>query len=1119
MATRNPHKPRMIVDRAMRAGVMVMNSTGYAWVILVLGLLVSAGLYFLIQARVESVARLRFENDTRDVETQIENRIRSYADVLYSVRGLFAVNPDVSRREFHEYVGSLNLAERFPGFQILNFERYVTSAERPAFEARVRHDTSLNSRGYPDFSIHPPGERPGYYVLTYLEPMQGNEASFGGDIGMNLYPTILRVMEHMRDANILISSGRQVRVDGPAQYVGLALRLPVYRRGAPIGTVEERRAAYLGSVGIGYRVQDSLKAIIDSATPLPVQFELFTIGVAGTPAAPERLVPDNLLSASAAPADTSNTRTSFFVTRSFQYGGRELAIRFSAGKGAYIDPLAQRANVIAFIGGVVITVLLSALMYSLARSRNQAQVLAEDMTAELHESEAFLAEAQRMSHTGSWLLEGDGRMRWSDQMRRMLGVEDASTPPSLAGFLDIVHPDDREALRATLWRCYERVEREEIRHRLRMADGAVLWIQTLLESTLIRGQRAVRGTSKDVTLAYNTSRRRETESAVIRALAVTLDVGNATQKVVELAAHGLGWNCGIAWAPDATGSALKSAAAWGADANAWSFLEQCRKSLLPMDDALIKRLRTARAPEWFDNIEARSGGKAQSEVPLRGQLLDAGFRRAVFVPVVVEARLLYLLQFCMQEYEPNREEMLVFLGRLGDQFAQYLQRRDTENRLKHVATHDSLTQLPNRATFHDRLVQALARARRHKYRLAVLFIDLDRFKVINDTMGHSAGDRLLQEAALRFKGCLREFDVIARLGGDEFVVLVDSATDPQQVTAVARRMLDITAKPFSVDGTEVTLGASIGISTYPDDAEDAETLLKNADIAMYRAKQEGRGNHQFYSSSLNQYSFERLQLEAGLRRGLGRKELRLHYQPKLDLASGMLASMEALLRWQRPGHGMVFPDQFIPIAEETGLVVPMGNWVLAEACAQLTEWDRAGMTASRVAVNLSARQFVDEALLDDIARIVREAGVEPERIEFELTESMVMRNAAQATATMSALKSMGFRLSIDDFGTGYSSLARLKRFPLDGLKLDRSFVKGLPEDQEDAAIARGVVALAHSLHLLVTAEGVETAAQFNFLKSIGCDEIQGFLIAKPMAPSDIPKLAGAGSKFKLLAPV
>jgi len=646
-----------------------------------------------------------------------------------------------------------------------------------------------------------------------------------------------------------------------------------------------------------------------------------------------------------------------------------------------------------------------------------------------------------------------------------------------------------------------------------MADGAVLWIQTLAESTFIRGERAVRGTSKDVTLAHSSSQRRDTESAVIRALAVTLDVGNATQKVVQLLAQGMGWSCGVAWAADPTGATLKSAAGWGSDAGAWAFLEKCRKASLEADVELFLRLRKTKAPEWFDDIEG------QRTLPLHRDTLEAGFRRAVFVPVVVAGRLAFVLEFCMHEYEPNREEMLVFLGRLGEQFAQYLQRRDAENRLKYVATHDSLTLLPNRASFNERLTHALKRAERHRYRLAVLFIDLDRFKVINDTIGHSAGDRLLQEAALRFKGCLREADIIARLGGDEFVVLMDYEDDPQQVTAVAKRLIEITAKPFLVDDTEVTLGASVGISTYPDDAEDAESLLKNADIAMYRAKQEGRGNHQFYSASLNQYSFERLQLETSLRRGLGRKEFRLHYQPKLDVATGRLLSMEALLRWQRPGYGMVSPEQFIPMAEETGLIVPIGNWVLAEVCAQIVDWGKAGLEEQRVAVNLSARQFAGETLIDDIARIVRESGVSPGLLEFELTESMVMRNAEQATATMSALKSMGFRLSIDDFDTGYSSLARLKRFPIDCLKLDRSFVKGLPDDHEDVAIARGVVALAHSLHLSVTAEGVETVAQFNFLKSIGCDEIQGYLVSKPIPPADIPTLVNAGAKFKLVGPV
>jgi len=1098
-------------DRAMRAGVMAINRTGYAWVVLAAGLLVSLSLYFVVQYRVESVGRLRFENDVGDAAIKIENRVRSYADVLYSVRALFA-SGEVSRRSFHEYVASLNLAQRFPGFQILNFERYISAEGKAAFERGVRADTSLNGRGYPDFRIHPDGARPGYYVLTYLEPMEGNEASLGGDIGMNLYPTILRVMEKMRDTDTLISSGRQVQVRGPEKYVGLALRLPIYRRGAPIDTVEQRRAAYIGSVGIGYRVRDAFEAIVADAIPKPVQFQLFSVGLAGTPASPERLVADNLLYSSKSAASPDGA--GFTMVREFQYGGRQLAIRFSAAKSAYIDPLAPRASLIVLLGGLTITLLLSALMYSLARARDQAQSLAEDMTEELHESEAFLAEAQRMSRIGSWLLQGDGAMRWSGELRRILRVgESGQASPTLASLLDIVHPEDREALRGTLWRCYERQEREEILHRLRMDDGAVLWIQTLAESTLVHGERMVRGTSKDVSLAHNFSQRRDTESAVVRALAVTLDVGNATQKVAQLLAQGLGWNCGVAWAADPTGATLKSAAGWGSDAGAWAFLEKCRKASLAMDTDLFRRLRKTKAPEWFEDIEN------QPALPLHGETLEAGFRRTVFVPVVVAGRLAFVLQFCLHEYEPNREDMLAFLGRMGEQFAQYLQRRDAENRLKYVATHDSLTLLPNRASFNERLTHALKRAGRHKHRVAVLFIDLDRFKAVNDTVGHSAGDRVLQEAAQRFSGCLRDSDVLARLGGDEFVVLMEYADDPRQVAAVARRLIDITARPFVVDDAEVALGASVGISSYPDDADDADTLLKNADIAMYRAKQEGRGNHQFYSAALNQYSFERQQLETALRRGLGRKEFRLYYQPRLDLETGRLLSTEALLRWQRPGYGVLPPERFLPMAEEIGLVVPLGNWVLSEACSQLVEWGKAGFTEQRVAVNLSARQFAGETLLEDVARIVSDAGVSPGLIEFELTESMVMRNPEQATATMSALKSMGFRLSIDDFGTGYSSLARLKRFPVDCLKLAPSFVKGLPEDHEDAAIARGVVALAHSLHLSVTAEGVETVAQYNFLKGIGCDEIQGYLVSHPVPSADISKLMNTGARFKLVAPI
>ena len=1107
----------MILDRAMRAGVMAIRSTGYAWIVLACGVAASVALSFAVHKRVESVAKLRFESDVRDAGGRIQNRIQSYADVVYGIRALFQVEGFVSRGDFHKYVDALNLGPRYPGLQSINFAQYVPAERKAAFEAAVRRDASLNGRGYPEFRIRPPGERPAYYVLTYLEPME--EAVFGNDIAMNNYPINLRVLELQRDTNAQLSSGRLVQIRGAERYVGLAMRLPVYRTGQPIETVEQRRLAYIGSVGAGFRVRESLDPIIATSIPKPVDFKLYNIGPVGTAVTQDRLVEDNFLYSSRTgkeePPDSPDPeRTAeFSAVQGFQFGGRQMVIHFSASRTAYIDSIAQQAGVFVLSGGLIITLLLTALVYSLGRSRHEAQSLAEEMTSELQESKAFLTEAQRMARIGSWLLYGDGRMQWSEETCRILNIGAPPVEATLANFLDFVYPEDREALRALLRRCCERQERQEIDHRLRLPDGVMLWIHSIVESTLVRGQRVVRGTSKDITLSHGEVLRKETENAIFHTLATALDPADAVQKVVEALSLGLGWGCGIAWSVDQTGATLECIASWGKDRTVWPFLKNMRGTALAAESGLFCQFQYSTDPFWIDDI-ATNG-----DFPQREGALEAGLRRALFVPVIVDARLQYVLEFCMQEHEPYKEEMLVFAKRQADQLAQYLQRREAENRLQYVATHDALTQLLNRASFVEQLALALKRAVRNRQGVAVLFLDLDRFKVVNDTIGHSAGDRLLQECASRFKASLREFDTLARFGGDEFVVLVDQISDPHQVPAVATRLLASLAAPFSINGTEVTLCASVGISTYPEDGDDAETLLKNADIAMYRAKQEGRGAHQFYSASLNQYSYERLNLETSLRRALERNEFCVHYQPKLNLASGRLESMEALIRWQRPGWGMVAPDQFIPVAEETGLIIPIGNWVLDAVCRQIELWRAQGRTPCRVSVNLSARQFRDERLLDDISRIIGTTGVNAQRVEFELTESVVMNDPERATSIMRALKSTGFGLSIDDFGTGYSSLGRLKSFPIDSLKIDRTFVRGLPDDQDDAAIASGVIALAHSLHLSVVAEGVETPAQLNFLKAVGCDEIQGYLISRPLPAGEAMAVVESTSELKLISSV
>jgi diguanylate cyclase (GGDEF)-like protein/PAS domain S-box-containing protein len=424
--------------------------------------------------------------------------------------------------------------------------------------------------------------------------------------------------------------------------------------------------------------------------------------------------------------------------------------------------------------------------------------------------------------------------------------------------------------------------------------------------------------------------------------------------------------------------------------------------------------------------------------------------------------------------------------------------KQAEQRIQYLATHDPLTALPNRVMFSQLLSDALAAARRQARMFAVLFIDLDRFKVINDTQGHEAGDKLLQEAARRLNQVVRTSDVVARLGGDEFVVLVQGTGNQEQIAGVARKILSALTEPMPIGDQEYRITASVGISIYPVDAEDEPSLMKNADMAMYLAKEEGKNTFQFYSQNIQKRSLERLALETNLRRALEQQQFSLHYQAKLDLRTGRITGTEALLYWESPILGVVPPAQFIPLAEETGLIVPIGRWVLRRACAQNVAWQRAGLPPISIAVNLSARQFTDENLLKDIATVLSDTGLDPKLLELEITEGMVMHNADRAATLLAAIKSMGVRLAIDDFGTGYSSLAQIKRYPLDTLKIDRSFIHDLPQDAEDKAITEAIIAMAKTLDLTVVAEGVETREQLEFLRSLGCDQVQGYYFSRPI---------------------
>ncbi len=435
----------------------------------------------------------------------------------------------------------------------------------------------------------------------------------------------------------------------------------------------------------------------------------------------------------------------------------------------------------------------------------------------------------------------------------------------------------------------------------------------------------------------------------------------------------------------------------------------------------------------------------------------------------------------------------------------------SEQRLEFLVTHDPITGLPNRTLFLDLLSQALAYAQRNQFVVAVLQMDLDHFKVVNDSLGHSVGDLMLKAVTARLQKCCRAGDTVAHLGGDDFVILLPDLNDVQNAATVAQKLQAALKAPFFLAGQEIFTTISIGITIAPLDAQDAETLLKNADTAVYQAKAQGRNTYQFFATEMNTRTLTRLGLETGLRRALDRQEFLLHYQPRIDLASNRITGMEALVRWQHPERGLMPPLEFISLAEETGLILPLGEWVLRTACAQNRAWQQAGLPALRVSVNLSACQLRQADLVNRIDRILAETGLKPEYLELEITESVLMTDIQSTLQVLMAIREKGITLAMDDFGTGYSSLSYLKLFPLDNVKIDRSFVRDMTQNPNDAALVRTIIAMTENLNLHSVAEGVETAEQLAFLRRYGCTVVQGYYFSPPVPAEEFANLLQPGA--------
>lgn len=944
--------------------------------VLLIGIVLSVIASQSAREETSRTAELRFDTTAANASVQFERRIAAYFEVLAGVRALFNTVDNVSREDFRRYSQDLALKRDFPGFQVLNYAAYVAAGSKEAFEDAVRRDPSLPPGVR--FAIHPPGERDGYYPFTFVEPLAENLQYLGKDIGAG-HTAARATLELARDTGKV--SANVVRPQGKNGKLGLAVRLPIYRVGMPVDAVEQRRAAYLGSVGAGIWMTEMLANL--PGVPAGVRLRLFDGGP--EPATQEAgaaagVQPDKLLFDT---DDTSAGGTSakqqldpasgLRRLQSFRLAGRLWVVEASAPIAGAVGPLERMLPTIILVGGSVISALLAGVMLSLMGSQRRAATLAHDMTRNL-----------RLAHD------------------------------------------------------------------------------------------------------------------IARELAANVEPESAVAYILSSIGAQLGWHAAACWmvGDDAQ---VRCLSAWAVadDAGSQEFVAAMRSFSGPRQGGNLDAAWATGNPLWRA-IPVAGAPWARDQVAGR-----CGLHAAVVIPVVTGAQPV-ALEFFSRAPIGIDLEIEGFMRSIASQLAQYLRRKQAETALRHSANHDALTGLASRPLLHERLAHAIQLAERQQHKVAVLFMDLDRFKHINDSLGHSAGDVLLRACADRLRESVRASDTVARFGGDEFVLVLEGLGSTGDVIEPLTKVLSRFRLPFEVNGRELPTTASIGISVFPDDGQDVETLLMNADAAMYRAKENGPGEHHFYSAHMNAQGQQRLALQSGLPRALEKDELFLVYQPKLDIASGRVTGVEALMRWRHPSLGLISPLQFIPIAEDTGLIHSFGRWALEVACRDARKWQDQGHPI-QVSVNLSARQLDQPRLAEEVAQVLADTRLDPGQLELEITESAVMRSPTQAAARLRELRDLGVALAIDDFGTGYSSLSYLRSFPLCTLKIDRSFIKDLPADEDAAALTAGVIALAHSLRMKVVAEGVETLEQLGYLRTNACDEIQGYYLSKPITADEMSR--------------
>ena len=942
--------------------------------------------------------------------------------------------------EFRHFAAPI-LAED-SSIQALSWNVPVTAAGRLALEEAARRDGLGDYRiteRKSDGSLIAAGARPEYLAIRYIEPLQSNRMALGFDI-LSEPVRRMAVLKAQDSGQITVTPRLRLVQETQPSYSALLL-MPVYQGGLIPTSVEQRRLSFKGVAVAVLRIGPKSEAVPSSSVEVrpyhDLQVHIFDLSA---PQREQRLYPWD-----ASAEGPKDVRNALSLERQISVGDRPWLVMISPGAEelALAEPWQPW---VVLVAGIFVTVLLASYLSQRANRKADLDVAAQT----LREREGKLSAMFLLSPLGMIRNSLDGRYYEANQA--FLNIVGYSWDEMRGRTRQDITPDDyvetdRQQMALLLaegrYGPYEKEYIHQDGHRVPVCLNGML-------ITGDDGQQYAWSIVEEISQRKCAEAEMKLAASVFQTIQEGIMVTDAADKIL------------------AVNPAFTSITGYSAEEAVGSTLTELRSSH-PGGDYCV--------PIWEHDLDGEQSRGEQWNVRKDGELfLNWQTMTAIPGPGGVPERYVSV-------------------------FSDVTELRRKDDLLKWQAYHDALTELPNRLLLQDRLAHATEMARRNGSRVATLFLDLDRFKVINDSLGHSIGDALLKTVAGRLLTAVRKSDTVARLGGDEFVIVLTDFEHTSEVAHVAEKILANLSRPFDLAGHVIHSGASIGVAIFPHDGDSPEMLMKNADTSMYQAKASGRGMFRFFDPSMNARAVERLELEAALRNAVAQGEFELYYQPKVSLASGRPRGVEALIRWQHPQKGMILPGEFIPLAEETGVIVPMGDWVLRQACRQIRHWRRVGLTSIPLAVNLSARQFQDDLLPQRLAEIMREAGVVQGELAVELTESAVMGNVGQAAIMLERIRALGVEVSIDDFGTGYSSLAYLKKFPIGAVKIDRSFISDICQDPEDAAIVQTIIALARTLKLEIIAEGVESQAQVDFLKDLDCDAAQGFFYARPM-PAD-----------------